>query len=274
SAFIMILSIFTAMFIINIPMTLFVLLMVGVMVYAIRFLGSRSGRYFSIQQSALGALNGYIEEMIEGQKVVKVFNHEDEAIMDFDELNEDLRENATKANTYANILMPIMGNIGNFTYLLTAVVGTIFSIIGVTALTIGSIASFVQFTKSITMPVSQISQQFNAIVLSLAGAQRIFQLLDEKPEEDNGTIELANMKKKDDGVSEEVDERTGHWAWKTTSDNGISYTELTGDVRFKDVTFGYNENKTVLHDINLFANPGQKLAFVGATGAGKTTIPN
>ena len=274
SSSIMILSIFIAMFMINVPMTLFVLLMVGVMVYAIRFLGSRSGRYFSIQQSALGALNGYIEEMIEGQKVVKVFNHEDEAIMDFDELNEDLRENATKANTYANILMPIMGNIGNFTYLLTAVVGTIFSITGVTALTIGSIASFVQFTKSITMPVSQISQQFNAIVLSLAGAQRIFQLLDEKPEQDSGTIELVNMKKNDEGVIEEVDERTGYWAWKKTLDNEVNYIELTGDVRFKEVTFGYNENKTVLHDINLFAKPGQKIAFVGATGAGKTTITN
>lgn len=274
SAFIMIISIFTAMFIINIPMTLFVLFMVGIMVYAIRFLGSRSGRYFSIQQSALGTLNGYIEEMIEGQKVVKVFNHEEEAIVDFEELNEDLRENATKANTYANVLMPIMGNIGNFTYLLTAVVGTIFSITGVTALTIGSIASFVQFTKSITMPISQISQQFNAIVLSLAGAQRIFQLLDEKPEEDTGTIELANINKNVDGVIEEVNERTGQWAWKETSDNNVSYTELTGDVRFKDVTFGYNENKTVLHDINLFAKPGQKLAFVGATGAGKTTITN
>ena len=274
SAFIMIISIFTAMFIINIPMTLFVLFMVGIMVYAIRFLGSRSGRYFSIQQSALGTLNGYIEEMIEGQKVVKVFNHEEEAIVDFEELNEDLRENATKANTYANVLMPIMGNIGNFTYLLTAVVGTIFSITGVTALTIGSIASFVQFTKSITMPIAQISQQFNAIVLSLAGAQRIFQLLDEKPEEDTGTIELANINKNVDGVIEEVNERTGQWAWKETSDNNVSYTELTGDVRFKDVTFGYNENKTVLHDINLFAKPGQKLAFVGATGAGKTTITN
>lgn len=274
SSSIMILSIFIAMFIINVPMTLFVLFMVGVMVYAIRFLGSRSGRYFSIQQSALGTLNGYIEEMIEGQKVVKVFNHEDEAIIDFNELNEDLRENATKANTYANILMPIMGNIGNFTYLLTAVVGTIFSITGVTALTIGSIASFVQFTKSITMPVSQISQQFNAIVLSLAGAQRIFQLLDEKPEQDSGTIELVNMKKNDDGVIEEVDERTGHWAWKQTSNNETNYIELTGDVRFKEVTFGYNENKTVLHNINLFAKPGQKIAFVGATGAGKTTITN
>ncbi|AZP05656.1 ABC transporter ATP-binding protein [Jeotgalibaca ciconiae] len=274
SSFIMILSIVIAMFIINVPMTLFVLVMVGLMVYVIRFLGSRSGRYFSIQQSALGALNGYVEEMIEGQKVVKVFNHEDEAIADFDKLNEDLRENATKANTYANILMPIMGNIGNFTYLLTAVVGSIFSITGVTALTIGSIASFVQFTKSITMPVSQISQQFNAIVLSLAGAQRIFQLLDEEPEEDTGTIELVNIKKNLDGEIEEVSERTGHWAWKKTSDSAINYIELTGDVRFKDVTFGYNENKTVLHSISLFAKPGQKIAFVGATGAGKTTITN
>ena len=274
SSSIMILSIFIAMFIINVPMTLFVLFMVGIMIFVIRFLGKRSGRYFFIQQSALGALNGYIEEMIEGQKVVKVFNHEEEAIIDFDELNEDLRENATKANTYANILMPIMGNIGNFTYLLTAVVGTIFSITGVTALTIGSIASFVQFTKSITMPVSQISQQFNAIVLSLAGAQRIFQLLDEKPEQDNGTIELVNMKKNEEGVIEEVDERTGHWAWKKTLDNEVNYIGLTGDVRFKEVTFGYNENKTVLHNINLFAKPGQKIAFVGATGAGKTTITN
>lgn len=274
SSSIMILSIFIAMFIINVPMTLFVLFMVGIMIFVIRFLEKRSGRYFFIQQSALGALNGYIEEMIEGQKVVKVFNHEEEAIIDFDELNEDLRENATKANTYANILMPIMGNIGNFTYLLTAVVGTIFSITGVTALTIGSIASFVQFTKSITMPVSQISQQFNAIVLSLAGAQRIFQLLDEKPEQDNGTIELVNMKKNEEGVIEEVDERTGHWAWKKTIDNEVNYIGLTGDVRFKEVTFGYNENKTVLHNINLFAKPGQKIAFVGATGAGKTTITN
>lgn len=274
SSSIMILSIFIAMFIINVPMTLFVLFMVGIMIFVIRFLGKRSGRYFFIQQSALGALNGYIEEMIEGQKVVKVFNHEEEAIIDFDELNEDLRENATKANTYANILMPIMGNIGNFTYLLTAVVGTIFSITGVTALTIGSIASFVQFTKSITMPVSQISQQFNAIVLSLAGAQRIFQLLDEKPEQDKGTIELVNMKKNEEGVIEEVDERTGHWAWKKTLDNEVNYIGLTGDVRFKEVTFGYNENKTVLHNINLFAKPGQKIAFVGATGAGKTTITN
>lgn len=274
SSFLMVLSIIIAMFIINVPMTLFVLVMVGVMVATIRFLGSRSGRYFAIQQSALGALNGYVEEMIEGQKVVKVFNHEDEAIADFHTLNEDLRENATKANTYANVLMPIMGNIGNFTYLLTAVVGSIFSITGVTALTIGSVASFVQFTKSITMPISQISQQFNVIILSLAGAQRIFQLLDEKPEEDTGTIELVNIQKNAAGEIKEVPERTGHWAWKKATGSSVTYTELTGDVRFKDVTFGYNENKTVLHNISLFAKPGQKLAFVGATGAGKTTITN
>ena len=275
SSLIMILSIIIAMFIINIPMTLFVLCMVGIMVAVIRTIGSKSGRYFSIQQAALGTLNGYVEEMIEGQKVVKVFNHEEEAISDFSELNEELRENATKANTYANILMPIMGNIGNFMYLLTAVIGAVLSITGLTALTVGSIASFVQFTKSITMPVAQISQQFNAIILSLAGAERIFNLLDEKPEEDDGTIELVNITKQADGTIEESSHRTGSWAWKqTTSAHEAVYKELTGDVRFKDVTFGYNSNKTILHNINLFAKPGQKIAFVGATGAGKTTITN
>lgn len=263
SSLIMILSIIIAMFIINIPMTLFVLCMVGIMVAVIRTIGSKSGRYFSIQQAALGTLNGYVEEMIEGQKVVKVFNHEEEAISDFSELNEELRENATKANTYANILMPIMGNIGNFMYLLTAVIGAVLSITGLTALTVGSIASFVQFTKSITMPVAQISQQFNAIILSLAGAERIFNLLDEKPEEDDGTIELVNITKQADGTIEESSHRTGSWAWKqTTSAHEAVYKELTGDVRFKDVTFGYNSNKTILHNINLFAKPGQKIAFV------------
>ena len=195
ASLITIISIIFAMLLINIPMTLFVLFMVCIMVFVIRSLGSKSGRYFGIQQKALGQLNGYVEEMIEGQKVVKVFNHEDAAIKGFTDLNEELRENATKANTYANILMPIMGNIGNFTYLLTAVVGSVFSITGVTALSIGSIASFVQFTKSITMPIAQISQQFNAIILSLAGAQRIFQLLDEQPEEDTGTVELVHIEK-------------------------------------------------------------------------------
>ena len=275
SSLIMILSIIIAMFIINIPMTLFVLCMVGIMVAVIRTIGSKSGRYFSIQQAALGTLNGYVEEMIEGQKVVKVFNHEGEAIADFSELNEELRENATKANTYANILMPIMGNIGNFMYLLTAVIGAVLSITGLTALTVGSIASFVQFTKSITMPVAQITQQFNAIILSLAGAERIFSLLDEKPEEDNGTIELVNITKPVDGNIEETTQRTGSWAWKQiTASNKVVYKELTGDVRFNGVTFGYNSNKTILHNINLFAKPGQKIAFVGATGAGKTTITN
>ena len=274
ASLITIISIIFAMLLINIPMTLFVLFMVCIMVFVIRSLGSKSGRYFGIQQKALGQLNGYVEEMIEGQKVVKVFNHEDAAIKGFTDLNEELRENATKANTYANILMPIMGNIGNFTYLLTAVVGSVFSITGVTTLSIGSIASFVQFTKSITMPIAQISQQFNAIILSLAGAQRIFQLLDEQPEEDTGTVELVHIEKSEDGSIQEVSHRTGHWAWKDTSNKQTTYTELTGDVRFKDVTFGYNENKTVLHHISLFAKPGQKLAFVGATGAGKTTITN
>ena len=275
AALISVLSIVIAMFMINVPMTIFVLFMVTLMVLVIRNLGSKSGKYFSFQQKALGTLNGYIEEMIEGQKVVKVFNHEEAAIDGFVELNEDLRINSTKANTYANIMMPIMGNIGNFMYLLTAVVGSIFSITDVTALTLGSIVSFVQFTKSITMPIAQISQQFNAIILSLAGAQRIFELLDEVPETDEGHVELVNIIKHENGRMEESVKRTGHWAWKNTDANGqVQYTELKGDVRFEDVTFGYREDKTILHDINLFAKPGQKIAFVGATGAGKTTITN
>ena len=275
AALISVLSIVVAMFMINVPMTIFVLFMVTLMILVIRNLGSKSGKYFSFQQKALGTLNGYIEEMIEGQKVVKVFNHEEAAIDRFVELNEDLRVNSTKANTYANIMMPIMGNIGNFMYLLTAVVGAIFSITGVTALTLGSIVSFVQFTKSITMPIAQISQQFNAIILSLAGAQRIFELLDEVPETDEGHVELVNIIKHENGRMEESVKRTGHWAWKNTDANGrVQYTELRGDVRFEDVTFGYREDKTILHDINLFAKPGQKIAFVGATGAGKTTITN
>ena len=275
AAFISVLSLIIAMFMIDVPMTIFVLFMVGLMVFVIRNLGVKSGKYFSLQQKAIGELNGYIEEMIEGQKVVKVFNHEKPAIQQFITLNEELRENSTKANTYANIMMPIMGNIGNFMYLLTAVVGAIFSITGVTALTLGSIASFVQFTKSITMPISQISQQFNAIILSLAGAQRIFELLDEVPESDEGHVELVNIVKAEDGMMKESVKRTGHWAWKRVDATGqVQYTELKGDVRFNEVTFGYREDKTILHEINLFAKPGQKIAFVGATGAGKTTITN
>ncbi|MFS0986721.1 ABC transporter ATP-binding protein [Enterococcus durans] len=274
SALVTVTAIIIAMLIINIPMTIFVLIMVSLMVFIIRTLGSKSGKYFSLQQGSLGAVNGYVEEMIEGQKVVKVFNHEPQAIQGFVTLNNELKLNSTKANTYANILMPIMGNIGNFTYLLTAVIGAIFSITGVTALTLGSIASFVQFTKSITMPISQISQQFNAIILSLAGAQRIFDLLDEQPEEDDGTIELVNIEKDSDGRIYESATRTGVWAWKDVQQGTVHYTELKGDVRFDQVTFGYNANKVILHDIQLFAKPGQKIAFVGATGAGKTTITN
>ena len=274
SALVTVTAIIIAMLIINIPMTIFVLIMVSLMVFIIRTLGSKSGKYFSLQQGSLGAVNGYVEEMIEGQKVVKVFNHEPQAIQGFVTLNNELKLNSTKANTYANILMPIMGNIGNFTYLLTAVIGAIFSITGVTALTLGSIASFVQFTKSITMPISQISQQFNAIILSLAGAQRIFDLLDEQPEEDDGTIELVNSEKDSDGRIHESATRTGVWAWKDVQQGTVHYTELKGDVRFNQVTFGYNANKVILHDIQLFAKPGQKIAFVGATGAGKTTITN
>ncbi|MGX7200343.1 ABC transporter ATP-binding protein [Enterococcus nangangensis] len=266
-----ILAIIVAMVVIDVPMTIFVLCMVLLMAGVIRNLGGKSGRYFRIQQNALGAVNGYVEEMMEGQKVVKVFNHEDESIAGFTKLNRELQDSSTKANTYANIMMPIMGNIGNLTYLLTAVVGSIFSITGVTALTLGAIASFVQFTKSITQPVAQISQQFNAIILSLAGAQRIFNLLDEKPEEDAGTATLVNVHQAADGTLTETPQRTGQWAFKKADGTLVL---LTGDVRFKDVTFAYNPNKVILHDISLFAKPGQKIAFVGATGAGKTTITN
>ena len=274
AAVVMIIAIIIAMLIINVPMTIFILLMISIMVIIIRFLGGKSGHYFFVQQSALGTLNGYIEEMIEGQRVVKVFNHEEEAMADFNELNENLRINATRANTYANILMPIINNIGNISYLLTAVIGSIFSITGFTVLTIGSIASFVQFSKSITMPIMQITQQFNTIILSLAGAKRVFQLLDQEPEENLGNIELVNIKDNSRDSIEEVKERTGKWAWKKTDQDGVSYTRLTGDVRFEDVSFAYDEGKTVLHNISIFAKPGQKIAFVGTTGAGKTTITN
>lgn len=273
SSLITILSLLIAMVIIDIPMTVFVLIMVFLMIFIVRKIGGLSGQYFTKQQAALGELNGYVEEMIEGQKVIKVFNHEKEVIKDFTTLNQNLKENAMKANTYANILMPIMGNMGNFTYLLTAVVGTILAITGVTALTIGSVAAFVQFTKSITMPISQVSQQFNAIILSLAGSKRIFELLDETPETDNGVAELVNVEEID-GQLIEVPQRTGKWAWKRTINQEVTYKELTGDVRFESVNFGYSEEKQVLHDISLFAKPGQKIAFVGATGAGKTTITN
>ena len=211
-----------------------------------------------------------------GQRVIKVFNHEEISEKEFDELNDALFECAANANKYANMMGPVIGNIGNLQFVLTAVLGGLLSVTGVGGITIGVIASYLQFTKSFTQPFMQVAQQFNSIVMALAGAERIFKLIDEEPEQDTGSVTLVNTKKDENGTITECTERTGMWAWKKPADeNGtVTYTELTGDVRFKDVTFGYDEDKIILHDISLFAKPGQKLAFVGSTGAGKTTITN
>lgn len=238
-------------------------------------IGGKSGTYFIKQQQSLGEVNGYIEEMINGQKVIKVFNHERISEQEFDAKNEMLRENANQANKFANILMPVLMNIGNLQYVLLAIFGGALAIGGVGGLTLGAIASFLTLSKSFNMPINQMSQQLNSIVMALAGAGRIFKLMDEKPEEDNGYVTLVNAEKKADGSIIESEKRTGLWAWKHPHGDGTTtYTELQGDVRMFDVDFGYVPDKIVLHDVSLYAKPGQKVAFVGATGAGKTTITN
>lgn len=267
-------SVFTAMFTISVPLTLIVILSVSMMFATLRFISGKSGRFFSKQQQALGTVNGYIEEMMHGQKVVKIFNHEPKVIEEFTSLNETLRRNATEANKYANSLMPIMMNLLNIQYVLLAVIGGLFSVYGVSGLTIGMVAAFLQLSRSLNMPINQISQQINFIIMALAGANRIFCLLDEPSEVNDGYVTLVNVTKKD-GQLVESEQRTGIWAWKHPHEDGsVTYTELTGDVRFEDVSFGYNDDHRVLHDISLYAEPGQKVAFVGATGAGKTTITN
>ena len=239
-------------------------------------IAGQSGKYFVKQQNSLAVLNGYIEEMIHGQKVIKIFCHEEAAKEGFDKLNDELTKNATLANKFANILMPIMGNIGNLLYVLVAIVGGALAIGGVGSLTLGAIASFLQLTKSFTSPVSQIGQQMNNVVMALAGAERIFHLMDEPVEQDGGDVTLVRVRYDDKGNMEESSVRTGHWAWKVPVESGKpdSYVPLAGDVRFYDVDFGYTPEKQVLYNINLYAKPGQKIAFVGATGAGKTTITN
>ena len=272
-----IVAVFIAMLVTNIWLTMFVLLGVAVMLVVTRRIGGKSARYFLEQQTSLGKVNGYIEEMIGGQKVVKVFCHEEKCKEQFDVLNDTLREHAKNANTFANILMPIMMNIGNLLYVLVAVVGGTLALSGAVgdSITIGVIASFLQLTKSFTMPINQISQQINMIVMALAGAERIFELMDEEPEQDNGYVTLVNAKYDKDGNLTETPEKTNIWAWKHPHEDGtITYQKVMGDVRFFDVDFGYNPDKIVLHDISLYAEPGQKVAFVGATGAGKTTITN
>ena len=270
-----VLSIFCSMVILAIPLTLLTLAMICVSLLVTRKIAGKSGKYFAEQQKNLGIVNGYIEEMMDGQKVVKVFCHEDETLEKFRELNENLRESAKQANTFANILMPANVQIGNLSYVLCAVVGATLAINGYVGLTLGTLVSFLTLNKSFTQPISQISQQLNSVVMALAGAERVFTLLDEEPETDEGYVTLVNVKEQADGSLVECEERTCRWAWKHPhSDGTVTYTRLTGDVVFNDVDFGYTPDKIVLHNIKLYATPGQKVAFVGSTGAGKTTITN
>ena len=274
SSAITIVSVFASMVYLSPILTLMIIVMVFVMAQVIKKIGGQSGRYFMAQQQDLGKVNGYIEEMMDGQKVVKVFCHEEEAKEKFKELNDKLFDSASNANVYANVLMPIMGNIGNINYVLTTILGSLLAIGGIGGLTLGGLASFLQLTRSFNQPITQIAQQFNSIIMALAGAERIFALMDEPSEEDHGYVTLVNARY-EDGQLVEVPERTGIWAWKHPHHDGtITYTELKGDVVMDGVDFGYTPDKTVLHDIKLYAKPGQKVAFVGATGAGKTTITN
>ncbi len=272
----MIVVAFVGMIVTNLLLTGVVILCIIGMLLVTRFLAGRSGRYFIRQQVKLGDLNGYIEEMINGQKVVKVFCHEEEAQEGFDKVNDALFESADKANKYANILMPILINIGNAQYVIIAMAGGALALSGIgSGITLGVIATFLQLSKSLSNPISQISQQLNSVVMALAGAQRIFDLMDEPVEEDHGIVTLVNVAFDQDDQIHETDEHTNLWAWKVPQEDGtFQYVKLAGDVRFDHVDFAYEEGKTILHDISLFAKPGQKLAFVGATGAGKTTITN
>ena len=257
-------------------LTVLAVIMIFLLIFVAKTIGGNSGKYFLKQQIAIANITGFVEERMNGQRVIKIFNHERVSEEEFDELNEKLYDSAANANTFANMMGPIIGNIGNLQFVLTAVLGGFLSVMGVGGITLGVMASYLQFTKSFTQPFMQVAQQFNSIVMALAGAERIFKLIDEEPEQDTGSVTLVNAKKDENGTITECTERTGMWAWKKPADeNGaVTYTELTGDVRFKDVTFGYDEDKIILHDISLFAKPGQKLAFVGSTGAGKTTITN
>ncbi len=274
SSIITIVTVVIAMIATSIHLTILVLIFVTFMLYTTKKIAGKSGTYFVKQQESIGKLNGFIEEMINGQKVIKVFCHEDVSKKEFDIKNNELCENATSANKYANILMPIMANLGTLQYVLIAIIGAALAINGIGGLTLGGIAAFLQLSRSFTMPISQVSQQLNAVVMALAGAKRIFSLMDETPEQDEGYVTLVNAKYKDNILSE-TSEHTGTWAWKHPhKDGSTSYTKVTGEVHFDDVDFGYNEEKMVLHNISLTAEPGYKIAFVGSTGAGKTTITN
>ena len=274
-------GVFIMMLVLSIPLTILVVLMMLTIFGVIKLVGGKSALYYRNQQKAIGAVNGYIEEMIEGQKVVKVFCHEEESKQRFDVINGALCDAAGKANTFASILMPIMNNLSYIHYALTAIIGATLTILtgqremGIFALGLGALVSFLQYTRSFAQPITQVSQQFNVILNALAGAERIFALLDEKPEVDDGYVTLVNVKEKPDGTIEETAQRTGHWAWKHPHHDGtLTYVPLRGAVTFENVEFGYDPGKTVLNGISLYAEPGQKIAFVGSTGAGKTTITN
>ena len=274
SSVITIVSVLAGMIATSAHLTLLMGISIVSMTFVTKIVGGKSAKYFIKQQESVGETNGYIEEIINGQKVVKVFSHEEKAKEKFDELNQKLRDNSTQANKFANIFMPIMGNIGNIQYVIIAFAGGAMAISGIGGITLGAIASFLQLTRSFIMPVSQVSQQINAVVMALAGAERIFELMDEESECDEGYVSLINVKEDSEEIIE-TKEHTGHWAWKHPHKDGtISYTKLKGEVVFYDVDFGYNQKTVVLHNINMHAMVGQKLAFVGSTGAGKTTITN
>ena len=270
-----IVSVFISMLILSIPLTIVTMVMVGIMVFCSKKSAGQSGAYFAKQQKDLGTVNGYIEEMMNGQKVVKVFCHEEENMQNFKKLNDELYISADRANTFANFLGPINAQIGNISYVICAIVGGVLALGKVGGFTLGGLASFLTFNKSFSMPINQISMQMNAIVMAMAGADRIFRLMDEKEELDEGYVTLVNAKE-EDGKLTECEERTERWAWKHThqNDGSVDYVEVKGEVVFNGVDFGYNDEKIVLHDIKLYAKPGQKIAFVGSTGAGKTTITN
>lgn len=265
-----------SMIVLDIPLTLVSLLMVGVMMFVTSKMSNLSGKYFMQQQKDLGAVNGYIEEMMEGQKVVKVFCHEEKSMEDFEKLNRQLCDSARNANAVANIIMPINNNLGNISYVLCAIVGGVLALNGFSGLTIGTLVAFLSLNKSFTQPVTQVSQQLGSIIMASAGAERVFNLMEAEPEADDGYVELVRAKEDTDGNITETKERTGMWAWKHPhqADGSVTYKKLEGKVTFDGVDFGYNDDKMVLHDIKMFAEPGQKLAFVGSTGAGKTTITN
>ena len=275
SSAITLVSTLISMLVLSIPLTIVVLLGVVVMMAVSGKIGGNSAKFFIEQQQSLGKTNGYIEEMMDGQKVIKVFCHEDQTVEEFNKLNDQLFESAKNANTFANILMPINANIGNINYVVLLAIGSLIAIKGWSGLTLGALASFLQLAKSFNMPISQVAQQFNSIVMALAGAERIFELMDEAPEEDQGYVEIVRCKVKEDGSVEPCEERTGTWAWKHPHKDGTTtYTQLKGQVTLNEVDFGYTDEKIVLHDVTMVAEAGQKIAFVGSTGAGKTTITN